>query len=163
VFVVSYSPAFKWFIAALLPLTLAWKLMAAPDPSSELKDKLVEFLVHHQFDVVVLDERNDTMPLVIRAFTGTCRMLVMEIAPDGWQRDVVRDRAEATDRVFFIFRGKVYPDQPTWLTAAAGLWSRQLQRLGLRQDVTPVVAVIASELCNAEKLPWDELYEHGVL
>jgi hypothetical protein len=90
-------------------------------------------------------------------------MLVMEIAPDGWQRDLVRDRAQATDRVFFIFRGKVYPDQPTWLTAADGLWSRQLQRLGLHQDVTPVVAVIASELCNAEKLPWDELYERGVL
>jgi hypothetical protein len=162
VFVVSYSPAFKWFIAALVPLTLAWKLAAAPDPSSELKDKLVEFLVYHQFDVV-LDERIDTMPPVIRATTGTCRMLVMETSPDGWQRDLIRDRAQATDRVFFIFRGKVYPDQPTWLTAAAGLWSRQLQRLGLRQYVTPVVAVIASDLCNAEGLPWDELYERGVL
>ena len=162
-FVVSYSPAFKWFIAALLPLTLAWKLTAAPDPSSELTEKLAEFLVDHQFGVVVLDERNNTMPLVIRATTGTCRMLVMEISPDGWQRDLIRDRAQATDRVFFIFRGKVYPDQPTWLTAAAGLWSRQLQRLGLRQYVTPVVAVIASELCNVEGLPWDELYERGVL
>jgi hypothetical protein len=163
VFVVSYSRAFKWFIAALLPLTLVWKLTAAPDPSSELKDKLVAFLVHHQFDVVVLDERNDTMPLVVRATTGACRLLLMEIAPDGWQQDLVRDRAQATDRVFFIFRGQVYPDQPTWLTAAAGLWSRQLQRLGLRQYVTPVVAVIASELCSAEGLPWDELYERGVL
>ena len=161
-FVVNYSPAFKWFIALLLPLTFVWKLTAAPDVSVELKDRLVEFLVHHQFDVVVLDEWMDMMP-VIRATAGTCSMLVMEVSPDGWQRDLVRDRTQATERVLFIFRGKVYPDQPTWLTAAAGLWSRQLQRLGLRQYVTPVIAVIASELCDAEALPWNELHERGVL
>jgi hypothetical protein len=162
VFGVNYSPAFKWLIALLLPLTLVWKVTAAPDASLELKDNLVEFLVHHQFEVVVLEESMDTMP-VIRATTGTCGMLVMKISPDGWQRDLIRDRAQATDRVFFIFRGKVYADQPTWLTAAAGLWSRELRKLGLRSHITPVIAVIAPELCNAERLPWDELHERGVL
>ena len=70
----NYSPAFKWFIAVLLPLTIVWKLIAAPHASSnELKDKLVEFLVHHQFNVVVLEEWSDNMP-IISASTGRCPM-----------------------------------------------------------------------------------------
>ena len=44
-FVVNYSPAFRWSLALLLPLTLVWKLAAAPDTSLELKDELVEFLI----------------------------------------------------------------------------------------------------------------------
>ena len=91
---------------------------------------------------------------VIRATKGTCRMLVMKISPDGWQRDLIRDHAEATDRVFFVFRGNIYPDLPTWLTAAAGLWSRLLRELRLRRHITPVIAVIAPGFCNAERLPW---------
>jgi hypothetical protein len=137
-------------------------LAAAPDTSLELKDELVEFLFSHRFDVAVLDESMDSMP-VIRATKGTCRMLVMKISPDGWQRDLIRDHAEATDRVFFVFRGNLYPDLPTWLTAAAGLWSRLLRELRLRRNITPVIAVIAPELCNAERLPWQEINERGVL
>jgi hypothetical protein len=163
VFDVNYSPAFKWFIALLLPITIVWKLTAAPYASSyELKDKLVEFLVHHQFDVVVLEEQYDYMP-VISASAGRCRMLIMKVSADGWQRDLVRARAQATGRAFFVFRGKVYPDQPIWLTAAAHLWSRGLQKLGLRSHIIPVIAVIAPELCGAERLPWDELHESGAL
>ena len=87
-----------------------------------------------------------------------------EGSSDGWQRDLVRARAQATaGRVFFIFRGKIYPDQPIWLTGAAHLWSRELQKIGLRLHITPVIAVIAPELCNAERLPWDELHESGAL
>ena len=101
--------------------------------------------------------------LVIRATTGTCRMHVMETSPEGWQRDLIRKRAQATDRVFFIFRGKVYTDQPTWQTATAAWWSRGLQKLGFRRHITPVIAVAASQLCNAERLPWDDLHKRGVL
>jgi hypothetical protein len=161
-FGVSYSLAFKSFIALLLPLTLVWKLGVAADDSVELKERLVEFLVDHQFNVAALEKWIDPMP-GIHATTGRCRMLVMNVSPDGWQRDVIRGHAEATDRVFFIFRGKVYSDQPVWLAVAAGFWSRLLRRLGLRQHGMPVIAVIAPEFCNAEQLPWDQLYERGVL
>ena len=159
VYVVSYSPAFKWCISLLLPLTLVCKSVGGRDPSLEFKDKLIEFLVHNELDVVTVKEWMDAMP-VIHATAGTCRMLVAEVSSDGWTQHLIRYHAEATDHVFFIFRGKVYAEQPTWLTAAAGLWSRQLQRLGLNQYVTSVVAVIASESCNAERLPWDKLNEH---
>lgn len=164
-FDVNYSPAFKWFIALSLPLTIVWKLNAAPEAALELRDrevqgKLVEFLNYHQFDVVV--EKLLDAP-VIRAAIGTCQMLVMKVSPDGRHRDLIRGRAQATDRVLFIFRGTVYTDQPVWLTAAVGWWSKQLQKLGLRRNIPPVIAVIAPELCRAERLPWDELHETDTL
>jgi hypothetical protein len=39
----SCSPALKWFIALLLPLTLGWKLTVHPDNPHELTKSLVEF------------------------------------------------------------------------------------------------------------------------
>jgi hypothetical protein len=137
-------------------------LGVAADDSAELKEKIVEFLVDHNFKVVPLEEWIDHMP-VLSATTGRCRMLVVKVSPDGWQRDLIRDRADATDRVFFIFRGKIYADQPIWQTAVAGLWSRLLRELGLSRHSLLVVAVIAPELCNAEQLPWDQLYQRVVL
>jgi hypothetical protein len=159
VFAVKYSPAFKWCLALLLPLTIAWKLTTPQGAldrrdSGEVQGKLVEFLIRHQFNIDI--EKLLDAP-IIRASTGACRMLIMEVSPDGWQRDLIRSRAEATDRVLFIFRGKVYADQPVWLTATVGFWSRQLQRLGLLRNVPPVIAVIAPRLCNVKRLPWDEL------
>jgi hypothetical protein len=163
VFGVNYSIAFKLFIALLLPLTIVWKLTATPHASSsdELKDKLVEFLINHQFHVAVLEEWIDYMP-IISASNGTCRMLILKVSPDGWQRDLVHARAQ-NRRLFFVFRGKIYPDQPIWLTAATYLWSRELQKIGLTLNIAPVIAVIAPELCGAERLPWDELHESGAL
>jgi hypothetical protein len=157
VFGVNYSRAFKWaVIALLLPLTLLWKVAASTEEPFELKDKLVAFLVDHKYDVVTLDEQIEHTP-VLRATADKCRMLVMEVSPDGWQRDLVRSRAQASDDVFFILRGKVYGDQPIWLTVGTGLWSRVMQKLRLYRYTTPVVAVIASEPCHAEQLPWIEL------
>ena len=159
-FVVKYSPAFKWLIFLLLPLTIAWKLTATPQGAldrrdrGEVQEKLVEFLNRHQFDVDI--EKLLDAP-VIHASAGKCQMLIMNVSLDGWQRDLIRGRARTTDRVLYIFQRKAYADQPVWLTATVGFWSRQLQRLGLLRNVPPVIAIIAPRLCNAERLPWDEL------
>lgn len=156
----KYSPAFRRFIFLLLPLTIALKLTVTPDGALNLRDmeevqeKLVEFLNRNQFDVDI--EKLLDAP-VIRASTGTCQMLIMNVSLDGWQRDLIRGRARTTDRVLYIFRGKVYAHQPVWLTATVGIWSRQLQRLGLLRNVPPVIAIIAPRLCDAEHLPWTEL------
>ena len=45
---------------------------------------------------------------------------------------MVRRNATAEDRVFVVFRGRVYPDRPTWLIATDFLWSRFLRGLGLK-------------------------------
>ena len=122
--------------------------------TEEIQQKLVEFLNRNQFDVDI--EKLLDAP-VIRASAGTCQMLIMNVSLDGWQRDLIRGGAPTTDRVLYIFRGEVYAHQPVWLTATVGIWSRQLQRLGLLRNVPPVIAIIAPRFCNAERLPWTSM------
>jgi hypothetical protein len=156
------TPALKWFIALLLPLTLGWKLTVRPDDPRELNDSLVEFLARHQFDVIVTEEKMENSP-VIDATAGSCRILAGKISPDGDTWQLVHRFAAPKDHVFAVFDGRAYPAQPTSLTAVSGLWSRFLREMGLARHQTLVIAVVASATCDAEELPWDELREAGVL
>ena len=150
----SCSPAFKWLVALVLPLSLAWKLTVGHDDPSELASEIVKFLSHQAFDDVVLTEMTvDSMPIV-RATSGSCRVLVAKVNPNGSNQNLVRDLATATDHVFIVFRGSVYTQQPILLTVANYLWSRSLRELGVARRITPVIAAVASASCNIERLPW---------
>jgi hypothetical protein len=94
---------------------------------------------------------------MLRAGAGACRMLVANSNPIAWDRDVIRRHATVADRVFVVFRGRIYTDQPTWLTVPYFLWSRFQRELGLRAQTAPLLAVIATPSCDAERLPWSEL------
>jgi hypothetical protein len=151
---VNFSPAFKWFIILLIPLTLAWKLVKEEQIQNESKINIVEFLSRHKFDVtkrIVAD-----MP-VIDATAGACQMTVVEAAPDGWMRDFIHQILGTTEHQFTVFRGNIYTKQPTWLTLTDHWWSKNLRKLGLARRDAPVIAVSATASCDAERLPWDEL------
>ena len=148
----SCSPALKWFVALLLLLTLAWKVsVAAHDDPNELANEIIQFLSHQAFDVALTEL--DSMP-VIQATSGSCRMLFVQVEPDGSSQDLVRSLARTGDHVFIIFRGRVYAQQPVLLTVTDTLWSRSLRKLGLMRRITPVIAAVANASCNIEELPW---------
>ena len=108
----NYSPAFKWFVIVLIPLTFGWKLVDERQTAHESKINIAEFLSRHKFDItkrIVAD-----IP-VIDAIAGTCRMSVVEASPDGWMRDFINNILGATEHQFTVFRGNIYPEQPTWL------------------------------------------------
>jgi hypothetical protein len=158
---VSCSRALKWFVLLLLPLTLAWKLAVRPGDSGVLTEqeaqlKVAEFLVRQHFTVAVFERSDEGQPM-IRATSGICRMLVAKSPAIGWDRDLIRRYATAGDRVFVVFRGEVYAEQPTWLTVSDFLWSRFQRELGFKAQASPVLAVIATMSCDAERLPWVEL------
>jgi hypothetical protein len=75
----------------------------------------------------------------------------------GWDRDLIRRYADAEDRVFVVFRGRVYSDQPTFRTVFDALSTRFRRELGFRVWPNPVLAVVARMSCEAEGLPWDQL------
>jgi hypothetical protein len=78
--------------------------------------------------------------------------------PDvGWDRDLIRRYADTEDRVFVVFRGRTYSDQPTFLTVFDALWSRFRRELGIRVWPNPVLAVVARISCDAERLLWVQL------
>jgi hypothetical protein len=160
----SCSPAPKWLIAVLLPLTLGWKLTVHPDDPTELNDSLIEFFARHHFEVLVTE---DGMGLwqspVIQATASACRLLAGKISSDGDDWQLTQRLVAPTNHIFVVFRGRVYPAQPTSLTAFSELWSRFLRETGLARHQTSVIAVVASTTCAAEQLPWYELREAGML
>ena len=152
---VRSSPAFKWFIILLSLLTLSWKLVGGKQPRYESKVNIAEFLSRHKFDIT--DHKIVAGLPVIDATVGACRIIVVETSPDGWTRDIIDHIIGTLNRQFFVFRGRIYTEQPTWLTITDHWWSRSLRQLGLERPDAPVIAVSANASCDAERLPWDEL------
>ena len=78
----SCSPALKWLIVLLLPLTLGWKLTVRADDASELSGNLVEFFARHHFGVIVTEDDMGQSP-IIQATASACRVLAGKISSDG--------------------------------------------------------------------------------
>jgi hypothetical protein len=157
---VSCSPALKWFLVLALLLTLGSKLIVRPDKSTpsaaDIQQRVADFLVQQRFVVALSNQPSEGQPM-LSASAGVCRILVANSDPIAWNRDVIRRNATVADRSFVVFRGRVYAEQPTWLTVPDFLWSRFQRELGLRAHAAPLLAVIATTSCNAERLPWGEL------
>jgi hypothetical protein len=157
---VNFSPVLKWILLLLLLISLAWKSAIRIDYSSNLEEKIRSFLVRNHF-IVTVSEEMIRDHRTFQASRAACRMLITEISSRGWERDSISSRATVVEQVFIVFGGKIYAEQPTWLTASDFLWYKLLSELGLKVRPTPLIAVIATKSCNAERLPWYELGSAG--
>jgi len=158
---VKSSRALKYLILLLfLSLTLAWKVIARATPHEQPTDRhiqvrLAEFLVGQHFSVSIMERAEQGKPAVT-ASSGSCRMLIIRSPALGWDRDLIRRYADAEDRVFVVYRGRIYSDQPTFRTVVDTLWSRFQRELGFTASPSPVFAVVARTGCEADRLPWDK-------
>ena len=151
----NYSPALKWSLLGLLiavTLGLKWAGHAREPNEKDVPLRVAEFLARQHFTVVRSAEAKEGEPMV-RATAPACRMLVIKSPVLGWDRDTARRRGTAADRVFVVFRGKVYNNPPSWLVVSDFLWSRLRRELGLKYESNPVFTVIATTSCEAERLP----------
>jgi hypothetical protein len=157
---VKCSTALKWLLILALPLTLGLKLVVRPDLSvaseTDVQQRVAEFLRRQHFTVALSDQAGEGQ-YMLRASAGPCRILVAKSDPKGWDSAAIRQNATDGDRVFVVFRGRTYEDQPTWLTVPYFLWSRLERELGMRAQAAPLLSVIATAGCGAERLPWAEL------
>lgn len=150
----------RWLFIILLPLTLGWKLVASEQYQAKAHTAVVTaFLTRHNFDVSVsLQDLVGEEP-VIQAELGECRLLVFKISYDGWTSQVIKNAAGSMDQLFFLVRGKVYSEQPTWITVTDHLWNRYLRQIGLSGTAPVAIAVAAKTSCNSVRLPWEELVD----
>jgi hypothetical protein len=157
---VKCSTALKWFLILALPFTLGLKLVVRPDRSvaseTDVQQKVAEFFRRQHFAVALADRTGEGQ-YMLRASAGPCRILVARSDPMAWDSAAIRQNATDGDRVFVVFRGRTYEDQPTWLTVPYSLWSRFERELGMRAEAAPLLSVIATAGCGAERLPWSEL------
>jgi hypothetical protein len=153
---VNYSPAFRWTVGLLIPVTLAWKISVGADNPNEFTDRIADFLARRGFAVTSEEAMGGVGMWLIRASRGECRMFIVNRLGTGWTRQLMASHEEATDRNFIVFRGEIYDGDPTWLTASTDIYFRMLRRLGLGRSAL-VVGVAASPTCDAERLAWNEL------
>lgn len=105
------------------------------------------------FEADSIDQGDSQMDrLAIRA--GACKVMIVMASPLGWHRDGVRRAAAADDKVFFLYRGRRYDDQPTWRTVTDHYLGRIGRIWGEAPPIRPVLGVIASTACQPERLMW---------
>ena len=154
------STALKWFLILALPLTLGLKLIVRPDRSAasapDVQQKVAGFFLRQRFTVALPDRTGEGQDM-LRASAGPCRILVAKSDPIAWDSAAIRRNATDADLVFVVFRGRTYEAQPTWLTVPYFLWSRLKRELGLRAEAAPLLSIIATAGCGAERLPWSDL------
>jgi hypothetical protein len=139
----------------LLSLTLGWKVAAVKPTRMGSKIDIAAFLSRHGFRIT--EQIVITGLPVVAAAAGACRLKIVEVSPDGWTRDIVRYHIAPSERQFVLFRGRIYTEQPTWLTISYYWWTRSLRQIGLGILDVPVFVVSSTASCDAERLPWNEL------
>jgi hypothetical protein len=155
---VSSFNIFKVLLTVALVASIAWKIAVATEQKTDGRNDLVVFFERNHFNVVVTEQQGTNVS-IIQASKASCRLQIAKLAPDGSDQGVVRDLFTATDRFFFVFRGRVYTHQPIFWTQVDYLWSNRLRELGLIKQIAPVLAVATNASCAAERLPWGELRE----
>jgi hypothetical protein len=155
---VSSFNTFKVLLTVALVASIAWKIAVATEHQTDWRNGLVEFFERNHFNVVVTEQQGTNVP-IIQANRDSCRLQIAQLAPDGSNQGVVRHLFMGTDRLFFVFGGRVYTQQPILWSQIDYLWSERLRELGLIKQIAPVIAVATNTSCNAERLPWAELRE----
>jgi hypothetical protein len=145
---------FRLVVALLLGLTVGWKVALSltnnREERDDVKSALVEFLVRQHFAVFEANDING-----VEATADGCRLRIT--GTQVWNQDIIKDVASADDHVFFVYRQTVYTNLPTWSIITNQYWSRFLGKIEFRHlGDSPIIAVIASAHCNAERLPWHE-------
>ena len=155
-----YSLAPKVFLALAIALTVSLKVMVRDTENQNahltVQDAVVAFLTRHQFQSHGMPDGSR-----IYAASGDCRLLIREMIPQGWNLDSIKTLDSQEGRLSFVFKGMVYTDQPINIgnTTLAHYLTRLQQKLGLDSVSNPVLAVVASESCSLDVLPWKEIAE----
>lgn len=139
-------------LAASLALKLTSDMDRAMAAASVRPGEAAALLERHGFQV---SEGNPDSDLIwVSGIARGCRVLIASVSPRGWHRSVVTQVA-AGNQLFYAFGGKLYPEQPIVWTRAHYYWSKLCHYLRLSVPRRPVLAVVASPIC--ETVPLDDL------
>ena len=148
------STAFKCILAVALLLSIAWKVTILTNYQNDVDDNVLEFLKRNHFSVLITEPNG--VP-IIEAKSGSCTLQVVRLEPDGSNGNLIRHLLTDADQLFVVFRGRVYAQQPIFLTVIGSFWSKVLRGAGLIRHIPPVIAVGANSSCDTERLPWVQL------
>jgi hypothetical protein len=156
---VSSSLFCKLLLGCMLASSLSLKLMhgAASDVSQPdvISGQLATFLDRHGFG------NQETIELArlaaVSGRSGDCRLVLVDVAPQGWHRNLLSRVVSPSDQLLFVFQGRTYSSQPVWQTWFHRYRSRVAAALGWDARSEMVYAVVASRNCDLTHIRWHEL------
>jgi hypothetical protein len=92
--------------------------------------------------------RDRDLPLLSVHKAG-CVMLIANVSPLGWHRDVLSKIVRPNEQLFFVYRGTIFQAQPVWRTAAHYHWDRLRSYVGVADRDDSVLGIIAARSCGA--------------
>jgi hypothetical protein len=119
-----------------------------------LEEAVASFLLQHGFESR-LEKKFDRA--FVRANAGKCRVLITEVAPQGWDRSSIELLASRLGRLSYVFDGAVHEREPFLAPMIDKYWTLVRIKMGLSPNRHPVLAVAASDDCSINALPWREL------
>jgi hypothetical protein len=155
----TLRPALSGLAVLVLAGSLSLKLLITAEDVLTSKSSLnpsetAAVLERDGYEVTGSNTDNDLIS--VRAVAGRCSIMVAEAAPLGWHRSIIAQLA-AGHQLFYIFGGRIYPEQPLVLTSLHHYWNRLRRYVGLTGVNRPVLAVVASPAC--ENVPLQQLAE----
>jgi hypothetical protein len=132
-------------------------LIAEANMDGAAKVDLLAFLDRQGFRVHSAKDSPESE--FVSAAAGNCHLIASVIAPQGWNRSVLRQLAKGQDQLLFIYDGNFYPDQPVWLTWTDHYWRLLNRYAGRKLPFHPVLGIVGSSDCNLRNKPWRELSE----
>ena len=115
------------------------------------KAEIAAFLNRQGFRVDNIQDQTDS-PFV-SAIAGSCRLIAMAAAPQGWHRGLLQQLAKGQDQELFVYGAAVYRDQPIWLTWTDHYWSVLNRYAGRNLPTRLVLGIVASPTCNLRDMP----------
>ena len=150
-----HEGAFLLLLCVSLSLKLLLPTKPLPYPVPIVSETFAAFLESRGFTVAPSARLTDLG--AIRANSGTCELLALNVVPQGWQRDIVRGQAQSDDTIIFVFDGTAYAEQPVLLTRAAHYRARLFHSLHISSAFRPVVAIAASPGCDLADMKWPKM------
>ena len=138
-----------------LSLKLALSGSTPVDPGPLVSRTFAAFLEARGFTVAPSTGLGETG--AIRASSRNCALMVVNVAAQGWQRDVVRSQAQRDDSILFVFDGSAYAEQPVLLTWIDYYRARLVRSLQISATSRPVAAIIASSGCDLAGMSWPKV------
>lgn len=96
----------------------------------------------------------DRDPPLLSVHKAGCAMLIANVSPLGWHRDVLSKIVRSNEQLFFVYQGTIFQVQPVWRTSAHYHWDRLRSYVGLADRDELVLGIIAARSCGAMELNW---------
>lgn len=145
----ALSLGFCLVVAMSVALKLPGLLRVTEGPANAISPRIELLLKQHSFQVSQYAPDNDLT--WVSGVEGDCRIMIAAVAPQGWHRALVAQMAIGK-RLFYLFDGHVYTEQPIFRTRSYHYWRKLNQYLGLSPQNLPVLAIVMASTCQGVPL-----------